>query len=107
MELDNHSEGYSSVVEEVLSRINVALLNTIQNLVMNITLDIFMDWVEIGLFTGTPENYTKIVLKNPNWWILQETNEDSRVFGWRFPLGFVGAPGFSEVADGRIERGVE
>jgi hypothetical protein len=55
VELDNHSEGYSSVVEEVLGRINVALLNTLQNIVMNITLEIFMDWVEIDLPGGSED----------------------------------------------------
>ncbi len=49
VELDNHSESYSSVVEEVLDRIIVVLLNILQNIVMNITLKIFMDWVEIDL----------------------------------------------------------
>jgi hypothetical protein len=41
-------------------------------LFQNITLEIFMEWVEIDLpgsskdkFTGTPKNYAKILLKNP------------------------------------------
>jgi hypothetical protein len=33
LEKDNHFDNYSSVVEKVLSRINVALLNTFQNIV--------------------------------------------------------------------------
>jgi hypothetical protein len=41
-------------------------------LFQNITLEIFMEWVEIDFpgssedkFTGTPKNYVKILLKNP------------------------------------------
>jgi hypothetical protein len=33
LEKDNHFYNYSSVVEKVLSRTNVALLNTLQNIV--------------------------------------------------------------------------
>ena len=49
-ELDNHStSSYSSTVNDSLVKVNIALLNTLQNSVMNITLDDFMCWVEIDI----------------------------------------------------------
>ena len=49
-EIDNFSsKTYSKAVHESLSKINIALLNTLQNIVVNITLDDFMFWVEIDI----------------------------------------------------------
>lgn len=49
-EVDNFSAtSYSPVVHEALSTINMALLNTLQNSVVNIKLDDFMYWVEIDI----------------------------------------------------------
>lgn len=56
-EIDNHSaSSYSPVVQESLSKINFALLNILQNSVMNITLDDFMYWVEIDIEDATTED---------------------------------------------------
>ena len=47
-EVNNFStKTYSPVIEETLTKINIVLLNTLQNSVLNITLDDFMYWVEI------------------------------------------------------------
>lgn len=49
-EVDNLStKSYSPVVEEMLMKINIALLNTLQNTVVSITLDDFVYWVEIDI----------------------------------------------------------
>lgn len=49
-EVDNFSTtSYSPVVHDALSKLNIALLNTLQNSVMNITLDDFVYWVEIDI----------------------------------------------------------
>ncbi|XP_070498649.1 uncharacterized protein [Chironomus tepperi] len=49
-EANNYSvNNYSSAVDETLTQINVILLNTLQNSVLNVTLDDFMYWVEIDM----------------------------------------------------------
>lgn len=49
-ETNNYSvNNYSSAVNETLTQINILLLNTLQNSVLNVTLDDFMYWVEIDL----------------------------------------------------------
>lgn len=49
-EVDNFcANSYSPIVHESLSKLNIALLNTLQNSVMNVTLDDFMYWVEIDI----------------------------------------------------------
>lgn len=49
-EVDNFSfKSYSQPISEILSNINIILLNTLQNSVLNITLDDFMHWVEIDI----------------------------------------------------------
>ncbi|CAO1388594.1 unnamed protein product [Diamesa tonsa] len=48
-EVDNYSSTYSDPVDDTLMKINVALLNTLQNSVLNITLDHFVYWVEVDL----------------------------------------------------------
>lgn len=56
-EVNNHSgTSYSTIVKESLVKINFALLNTLQNSVMNITLDDFMYWVEIDIDDSTTED---------------------------------------------------
>jgi len=40
---------YSSAVDETLTQINVILLNTLQNSVLNVTLNDFLYWVEIDM----------------------------------------------------------
>ncbi|CAG9806186.1 unnamed protein product [Chironomus riparius] len=49
-EANNYSVNkYSLGVEETLTQINIILLNTLQNSVLNVTLDDFMYWVEIDM----------------------------------------------------------
>lgn len=49
-EIDNHSNiNYSNPVSEILLQINIALLNTLQNFLMNVTVDLFVYWVEIDV----------------------------------------------------------
>lgn len=49
-ETNNFSvKNHSPIVEESLTKINMALLNTLQNSVLNITIDDFMYWVEIDI----------------------------------------------------------
>lgn len=48
-EVDNHSSTYSLPVDDTLMKINVALLNTLQNSVLNITLNHFVYWVEVDV----------------------------------------------------------
>lgn len=49
-EVDNFSsKSYSPPVNEILTNINIILLNTLQNSVLNITIDDFMYWVEIDI----------------------------------------------------------
>lgn len=49
-EIDNHSNSnYSESVGETLLQINIALLNTLQNCLMNVTVDLFVYWVEIDV----------------------------------------------------------
>lgn len=56
-EVDNFSSiSYSQPVSEILSNINIILLNTLQNSVLNITLDHFMYWVEIDTEDATTED---------------------------------------------------
>lgn len=56
-EMDNHSATrYSPAVHDALAKINTALLNTLQNSVMNITLDDFMFWVEIDIDDPTTDD---------------------------------------------------
>lgn len=56
-EIDNHSaKSYSPIVHQSLSKINIALLNTLQNSVVNITLDDFMFWVEIDIDDPSTED---------------------------------------------------
>lgn len=55
-EFDNNSMNYSVVVQESLSKINIALLNTLQNSVVNITLDDFMFWIEIDVDDPSTED---------------------------------------------------
>lgn len=45
-EVDNHSDLYSSEVDSCLKLINLALLNTLQSCVMDVTIDMWVDWVE-------------------------------------------------------------
>lgn len=56
-EVNNFSVcSYSPTVNEFLTKINIALLNTLQNSVMNITLDDFMYWVEIDIEDPSTED---------------------------------------------------
>jgi hypothetical protein len=56
-EMDNHSaNSYSPTVFDALTKTNIALLNTLQNSVMNITLDDFMYWVEIDIEDPSTED---------------------------------------------------
>ncbi|CAO1394587.1 unnamed protein product [Diamesa serratosioi] len=48
-EIDNYSSTYSNPVDDTLMKINIALLNTLQNSVLNITLDHFVYWVEVDI----------------------------------------------------------
>lgn len=49
-EADNFSSrSYSTNVMDCLAKVNIALLNTLQNSVLNITLDDFLYWVEIDI----------------------------------------------------------
>ena len=48
-EIDNYSSIYSLPVDATLMKINIALLNTLQNSVLNITLDHFVYWVEVDV----------------------------------------------------------
>lgn len=49
-EADNFSSrSYSTNVMDCLTKVNIALLNTLQNSVLNITLDDFLYWVEIDI----------------------------------------------------------
>lgn len=44
--MDNHSHVYSEPVNETLHKINTALLNSLQNNVMMVNIDTFLNWVE-------------------------------------------------------------
>jgi hypothetical protein len=54
--VDNLSSAYATVVLDNLLEINTCLLNTLQNVVMTVTLDMFMYWVELDLDENDPEN---------------------------------------------------
>lgn len=63
-EADNFStKCYSAYVNDSLMKLNFALLNTLQNSVMGITLDDFVYWVEIDIADTTTEDED---LKNDN-----------------------------------------
>lgn len=56
-ETNNYSSNsYSPIVHDTLTKINIALLNTLQNSVMNVKLDDFMFWVEIDIEDPTTED---------------------------------------------------
>lgn len=56
-EVNNFSVNkYSSAVYEALTQINVILLNTLQNSLLNVTCDDFMFWVEVDIEDNTIED---------------------------------------------------
>ncbi|CRK97681.1 CLUMA_CG011061, isoform A [Clunio marinus] len=55
-EINNFHQTYPAHINECLSNINVALLNTLQNSVLNVTLFDFMNWVEVDIEDNSKEN---------------------------------------------------
>lgn len=56
-EINNYSKGsHSQTVNNILSNINIVLLNTLQNSILNITLEDFMYWVEIDIDDSSIED---------------------------------------------------
>lgn len=56
-ETNNYSaKNYSKIINEDLININFILLNTLQNTILNVTLDDFMYWVEIDIDDPTNED---------------------------------------------------